>query len=173
MDYLIPEPWDIQWSRPYYNYEKHHQFFWSKIKDKAEGRILDIGCGSASCWKDTNVELYGIDFSKKGIEQALINYPNGQYLIGSFPTDYYDGMEFDTIVLSGIINYYYNLKPLLEMVKNASKTGCLVLITINVIQDFPGRKWDLERIKTEFSVLGEINAEFTEKIGWFVEIVVS
>lgn len=170
IDYKQPQPWDINWNRPYHNYEKHHQIFWSKIRAKSSGKILDIACGSASCWKGTNFDLYGVDFSKIAIREAKKNYPQGNFIVWRVPTNYYDGMGFDTIVLSGLVNYYYDLRLLLLMVKKAAKKGSKVLITINVIKDFPDREWTLERIKTEFSILGKVNAEFTEKIGWFVDV---
>lgn len=172
MDYTTPKPWDLNWSRPYSNYEKHHQFFWQKIREKAKGKILDIGCGSASCWKGTSVDLHGIDFSSSAIQEALKNYPDGHYLIDSFPSNFFRGGEFDTIVLSGVVNYYQDLSGLLRMVSEASKKGSLILITINVLKDFPDRQWGLLRIQEEFGFLGEVKAEFTEKIGWFIEIVI-
>lgn len=169
-DYTKSEEWDIIWSKPYSNYEKHHQLFWKLIREKAEGKILDIGCGSASCWKNLKVNLHGIDFSWWAIKEAVKNCPNGEFIQDRFPTNFYDGRGFDTIVLCGIINYYADLKPLLEMVKRAMRMNGKVLVTINVIDDFPDRHWDFKRVLDEFSCLGYVRPEFYDKIGWFIGI---
>lgn len=168
MDYTKPQIWDITWSRSYENYKKHHQVFWQKLRDKAYGKVLDMACGPACYWEGADIELYGVDFSDYAISEACKNNPKGKFLVDDLPTNYYDGMGFDTVVMSGLINYYQDIKPLMQMAIRVTKPKHVILITINVIDDFPDRHWDRERINKEFSAYGNIEAEFVEKIGWFI-----
>ena len=166
------ELWDTVWQRPYINYEKHHQVFWNKIKQRASGKILDLGCGSASCWKEEVRHLTGIDYSPIAIEEASKN-TSGRFLVGDIqqiPLDEKDE-KFDTIVLSGVINYYQDLTKIKEELKRLKADKCRILITINVIKDFPDREWNHERIVEEFKELGSVITEFVEKIGYFIEVV--
>jgi len=171
MNYTNPNIWDTIWSRPYENYKKHHQVFWNFIRKKAYGKVLDLACGAACYWKDCEIDLYGCDFSDYAISEAVKNNPQGKFLVDDLPTHYYDDQEFDTVVLCGLINYYRNLDPFMDMVQRVIKKGGLVIITINVIDDFPDRHWDKGRIHQEFDRYGEVKAHFTDKIGWFITIL--
>jgi hypothetical protein len=104
--------------------------------------------------------------------EAIKNCPNGHFEVEQVPTDKYNCMVFDTVVLSGLVNYYPNLKPLVKMVQNITKPGSTVIITINVLEDFPGRVWTDDEINNQFCSLGRIWSRFYEKIGWIVEIIV-
>lgn len=163
------ELWNQVWQRPYTNYEKHHQVFWEKIRQKATGKILDLGCGSASCWKGLTRDLTGIDYSEKGIGEARKN-AQGRFLIGNIENVPLNE-KFNTIVLSGIINYYPDLTKIKSELKRLSNKDTLILITINVIKDFPDREWNKDTIMKEFSDLGSVIFEFVEKIGYFIEII--
>jgi SAM-dependent methyltransferase len=116
------------------------------------------------------VELWACDFSEAAIAEAKRNCPQGRFLVEQIPTHIYDGNSFDVIVISGLVNYYRDLAPLTEMVARLTKAGSLILITINVIDDFPDRHWDEETIRSTFGTLGKLSVQFYEKVGWFVEI---
>lgn len=173
IDYTKPQIWDTIWSRPYENYKKHHQVFWKMIRQRAYGKVLDLACGAACYWNKTDIRLYGCDFSKEAIKEAKKNNPMGIFHVDTLPCKHYNDENFDTIVLSGLVNYYQNLTPLMRMVKKAIKPQGLCIVTINVIDDFPGRHWDLKRIEYEFGEYGKVEAYFAEKIGWFVTILIS
>lgn len=169
-DYTKPQIWDVVWSKPYENYNKHHQTFWNLIRQKAHGKVLDMACGPASYWSGLPIELYGCDFSDFAITEAVKNNLKGHFLIDDLPTHYYDGMRFDTVVMSGLVNYYQDLKPFMDMAILASRPGSLIIITINVIDDFPGRHWDMNEIENQFLPYGVVRAQFYPKIGWLVAI---
>lgn len=172
-NYTDSEIWDTIWSRPYSNYERHHEFFWGKIREIAHGKVLDIGCGSASCWKGADVELHGTDFSFEAIQQAMVNYPSGSFIHDEFPNSHYNGEDFDCVVMCGIVNYYRDLDGLIRMVRGAVKPGGKVIVTINVVKDFPDREWTAELINETFKTLGMVEAQFFDKIGWFVVVSVA
>lgn len=169
-DYTKPEIWNTIWSRPYENYKKHHQVFWNLIREKATGKVLDMACGAANYWSNLDIELYGCDFSESAIAEAVKNNPKGHFLVDEIPTNYYDNMGFDTVVMSGLVNYYPDLRPIMDMAMRASGTEALILITINVIDDFPGRHWDIEEIKKQFSPYGKVTSFWEDGIGWLVAI---
>lgn len=172
--YNNPQYWDIVWGRPYVNYEKHHQLFWDRIRKDSKGKILDVACGSGSCWKGLkNKDLYLVDFSPQAIREAHRNYPTGHFHVDTIPTHHYDDMTFDTVVLCGLINYYRSLTNIKKMIKRITKKGSKVIITINVIDDFPGRHWDAGTIRDEFEDISEnMTIDFVEKVGYYISIIV-
>lgn len=173
-DYTKPQIWDTIWSRPYKNYEKHHQFFWKKIRDRAHGRVADLGCGSASCWRIPHpleiVDLIGFDFSLDGVEEAKKNCPWGHFFVKDIVDLEIPSECHDTVVLCGVVNYYHDLKPLLDEAFRIAAPGGEVIVTINVIDDFPNRHWDVDEIHKQFSPYGKPLSWFEEGIGWFIAI---
>lgn len=162
--------WDIIWGRPYVHYESHHQLFWKLVREHAHGKILDLGCGSASCWKGSVAQVTGIDYSPQAIVEAKKNYPAGRFIVGDIQKVPLKG-QYDTIVLCGVVNYYRDLTAIKNELQRLAHRGTTILITINVIQDFPDRTWTTDRIEDEFLSLGQIYIRFYEKIGYFLEIV--
>lgn len=173
-DYTNPSIWNTIWNRPYANYEKHHDSFWKKIRSVSKGRVADLGCGSASCWRTFPpgiTLLAGFDFSTDGIREAKKNCPLGNFYVRDIVDTDAPSAFFDTVILCGVVNYYQNLKALLDEASRIAKPGGKVIITINVIDDFPNRHWDRKRIRKEFgSYTDVIEAEFIDGIGWFVAI---
>ena len=173
-DYTQPEIWDLVWKRPYSRYEKHHQIFWNEIRNRVSGRVADLGCGSASCWRIPHplaiIDLVGFDFSLAAIQEAKKNCPWGYFRVADLTSIPVGWQLYDYTVLSGIVNYYKNLKPILEEALRITKLNGHIIVTINVIDDFPNRHWDLDRIETEFLPYGIVKPRFYPKIGWLVEI---
>ena len=173
VDYTSSSPWDIIWNRPYSNYEKHHQLFWSKIRDVAKGKILDLGCGSGSCWKDYPQSITGVDFSKEAIYEAIKNCPGSTFLQCDLHRVMFTSHTFDTTVLCGVVNYYQNIEGIMREAARLTKPDGQIIITINVIDDFPDRHWDEERIQKEFGAYGSIHPQFFEGVGWLLVISIS
>ena len=170
MDYTSPVIWNKIWSRPYSNYESHHKFFWDEIKKKVIGSILDLGCGSSSCWKGTNFDITGVDISAIAIIESKKNCPQGKFYEGNIENIPLKD-KFDTIVLCGVVNYYEDLSKIKSEIIRLSKPSTRIFITINVIDDFPSRHWDGVRIAREFEKLGTfMRVEFFNKIGWLIQI---
>lgn len=161
--------WNVVWDRPYVRYEGHHQLLWKEIKARSKGKILDLACGSASCWKDFNGDITGIDYSVSGVREARKNCPSGRFYVGDAFAVPLPG-PYDTIVACGLVNYYRDLSKLKHELTRLALPGSKILITINVINDFPDRSWDIRLIEAEFRELGKIEALFFEKVGWLVVI---
>ncbi len=166
--YIKDSFWDLTWSRSYVSYEKHHQLFWDLIKENVYGSVLDLGCGSGSCWKEFkgSSDITGVDFSEVGCLEFTRN--TGYKAICSKIEDLDIEDTFDTVVIAGVINYYRDLFKIKQQLRKYAKRR--IIMTINVIQDFKDRVWDEETIRHEFRFLGEISIQFYEKIGWFIII---
>jgi len=168
----LKESWDILWERPYINYRKHHKLFWDLILDKADGHILDMGCGPSCIWENTDKDITGVDFSESAIKQSKINIPNGKFIVSDITSIPLED-TFDTIVLCGVVNYFPNLHSLRKEVKRLSTHNTRVIITINDMRGLNNRYWDLPTVEEEFSKWGTIeSAVFYEKIGWLIVVVV-
>lgn len=169
--YIIDSFWDLIWSRSYVNYEKHHQTFWKLTRDNAIGSVLDLGCGSGSCWssmsKDLSREIVGVDFSSVACAEFVKNVPGSTAYTSKIEDLDIDG-RFDTVVLSGVVNYYRDLEPIRKQLKRYAMKR--IIVTINVIKDFEDREWNPDLINREFGELGGLNARFYDKIGWFIII---
>jgi 2-polyprenyl-3-methyl-5-hydroxy-6-metoxy-1,4-benzoquinol methylase len=173
--YCTDSFWDNVWSRSYVNYEKHHQLFWKLIRDNARGKVLDLGCGSGSCWKGIPVgiqyqELTGVDFSYQACVEFCHNNP-GAKAVNDTVENFKWGI-YDTVVLSGVINYYHDLTGIIRTLTDNTTKGSVIIITINVIKDFEDRIWNEELISRTFGNLGKLHVDFYDKIGYFIIIEV-
>ena len=163
--------WDSYWSKPYFHYEKQHQFIWNLLLGKVYGHVLDLGCGSASCWKGKKIDLTGVDFSEQAIVEAKKNFPGGCFVKTNVQETGLND-QFDVIVLSGVVNYLQNLEPLRKEVLRLLKGSGKVLITINQVDDFLGRHWDDESVYKEFGKWGKVKEiNFFPKIGFLIEVI--
>jgi len=168
-EYLTSSYWNRVWTRPYSNYIKHHEFFWNKIKEIATGKILDLGCGPAYMWKDTCLDVTGVDFTEVGIKEAKRNNPNNTFIVSDITEIPLKG-SFDTIVLCGIVNYFKDFSKLFSEIKRLSHTGTKVVITINNLQDFPERVWDTTTVIVVFSKLGKVKLDYYDVYGFLIVI---
>ena len=167
-EYRTSEFWNKVWSRPYENYIKHHLVIWKEIRERSFGEILDLGCGSASCW--TGSKIVGVDFSDQAIVEAYKNCPDGEFIVSSIESVPID-KKFDTVVLNGVINYFPDLSKIRSEATRLSKNQ--VIVTINMLEDFPGRVWNQFTIDEEFGKWGLIREMVLfEKIAWLIRITV-
>lgn len=166
------EPWENYWLRPYIHYRKHHELFWGIIKDESSGKILDMGCGPACIWENTNKDVTGVDFSENAIKEAKTNVPSGNFIVSDV-TNIPLSESFDTIVLCGVVNFFPDLAYLRKEVKRLSTQGTKVIITINDLHGLNGRYWDIGEIMKEFGQWGNLKeSTFYERIGWLIVVVV-
>lgn len=78
---------------------------------KKGDRILDLGCGSASIWKELESRvcpddrLVGVDLSKNMILEAQSKYPGYEFKEGSFFNIPYEDGEFDIVIVSSAFHH--------------------------------------------------------------------
>ena len=84
------------WAESSWGYEGMKKF----INLVQKGKVLDLGCGSGFQSKyltEAGMELVGVDFSEKMIEEAANNVPEASFLVMDmldldFPDDEFDGV---------------------------------------------------------------------------------
>lgn len=132
--------WDIYWSRPYFRYEKHQEWFWGEVKALLKGKILDVGCGSASMWRGTDYDVTGFDYSPQGIEEAKKNYPKGRFFVSDLK-DFVPERVYDTVVCVGVAHYYLpDLSALRDALRASTRDRLVVTLNspvdINIFKDW-------------------------------------
>ncbi len=105
-------------------------FFATSIKDKGEGRLLDVGSGYGiflSLAKDLGWEVYGIELSEDACQFARKNFGLnvfcGDLKKASFPKDH-----FDVVTLWNVLDHTTNpLEQLLEIKRVLKDNGLLFI----------------------------------------------
>lgn len=107
-----------------------HHFLATSIKDKGEGRLLDVGCGYGiflNLAKDQGWEVYGIELSEDACQFARKNFSLnvfcGDLKEASFPKDH-----FDVVTLWNVLEHTTNpLEQLLEIKRILKDNGLLFI----------------------------------------------
>ncbi len=107
-----------------------HHFLATSIKDKGEGRLLDVGCGYGiflNLAKDQGWEVYGIELSMDACQLARknsgLNVFCGDLKEASFPKDH-----FDVVTLWNVLEHTTNpLEQLLEIKRILKDNGLLFM----------------------------------------------
>ncbi|MEL6867675.1 MAG: methyltransferase domain-containing protein, partial [Bacteroidota bacterium] len=89
-------------------------------KHAIKGRVLDLGCGNG--WftrylmEISGVEILGADINRLELEQAarLFNRENGHFAYGDIFAESWPTQYFQLIVLNSCIQYFPNLKALMD-----------------------------------------------------------
>lgn len=96
-------------------------------------KILDAGCGDGRfCYelKDENINLHGIDYSKKAIKFAKEFNPNTKFTIGNLNQTSFKDNYFDQIVLLDVIEHIFPKKiknVIKEINRILNKNGKLII----------------------------------------------
>ncbi|WP_411817544.1 class I SAM-dependent methyltransferase [Hyphococcus sp. DH-69] len=105
----------------------------AKIKPYIQGDLLDIGCqrGQLGQLVDDQITSYtGVDISADAISAARNENPHAQFValnIDQDPLPFRE--EFDTIVMSALIEHIFNLRLLGEGLSQALKPGGRIVLT--------------------------------------------
>lgn len=114
------------------------------------GTLLDVGCGWGRLfdfYKMKNADIYGIDISKKMIDEAKINYPNlvNNLKVSQSESLPYEDNFFDSVVCIGTFDCTYQEETFFEMMRVLKINGRL-LVTGKSIKY---RSDDIEATKAE------------------------
>src|SRR5690349_9370309 len=118
-----------------------HKIFHPLLKDGSlKGKkLVEIGCGNSS-WlpyfaKQFGLDVYGIDYSEEGCEQAekilqRENVDGTIYCTDAFnpAEDLYD--EFDIVISFGVVEHFSDTTSTLEAFSKYLKPGVLMIATI-------------------------------------------
>lgn len=122
--------------------EPSHTFYylWPQLQsllDKSKNRsILDMGCGNGhlvSYLLKQDYNAYGIDASENGITIAKQEYPDRFFLqdlsSGKLPSQL-NGLQFDTIISTEVIEHLYDPEGFIDFCKQAlQKDGEIIIST--------------------------------------------
>ena len=107
-----------------------------------KGRVLDLGCGTASMYKGTHVELLGVDFSLNALTEAKKNYPEGIFLQADITKRLpFPDKSFDTALLAGVLDWFYDSDAILKEARRVTKGKVLATL----LNGFRGHDWSSYR----------------------------
>ena len=78
---------------------------------KPKDRVMDLGCASASLWPlfrkllPSDITLVGVDLSPGMLEQARLQFPDGDFREGSFLSIPSGAGEFDVVIVSSAFHH--------------------------------------------------------------------
>ena len=154
--------WEKTWFRDYKRYNQHHREIWDALIPYLKGNIADLGCGTAVMYEGKNVSLIGLDWSEEALKQAKLHYPWGQYVLAKAEKTGLPSDQFDTIIMSGLLDYFEDWTELLTEARRILKKDGIIVATL--LQGFNGHNWteDVVRSKTDIKL-------FKHAVGnWFL-----
>jgi ubiquinone/menaquinone biosynthesis C-methylase UbiE len=97
---------------------------------KLDGKLLDVGCGAGyftSLIKRSrpDLEIYGVDFSRKAIEMAKKDFPEIKFLVASAHKLPFPDSFFDAVVMRQMLEHLKDPARALAEVKRVLKSGAL------------------------------------------------
>jgi 2-polyprenyl-6-hydroxyphenyl methylase/3-demethylubiquinone-9 3-methyltransferase len=98
-------------------------------------KVLDLGCGNGSLiatFRGRGWELYGLDISRSGIEQAKKHFENVEFFTGDATGDLttvFRPAQFDVIISTEVIEHVYNPRGLLRNCFQLLKPGGVLVIS--------------------------------------------
>ena len=134
------EYWDKTWLRNYDRYDRHHREIWEAVLPYLKGKVCDLGCGTASMYIGSNFDLIGVDWSKEALNEARLNYPQGNYLCASVTDTCLPEAYFDTVVMFGLLDYFEDWTPVIEEARRIVKPNGIIIGTL--LNKFNGHDWE-------------------------------
>ena len=127
---------DVRRSYIYYRYDQIFSEFFERQKNM---KLLEVGCGNSS-WlpyfrTKFGYEVWGIDYSKEGVESALekLSLPgsDGNIIYGDiFAQGLLQTNTFDIIVSFGLIEHFSDTSPLINRIVDLMKVNGVLLTSI-------------------------------------------
>lgn len=129
--------WNTTWNRPYGRYNKHHAEIWKAVEPFIKGKVVDLGCGPCVLYQGKDVDLTGVDFSASALDQARKNYPKGTYILADARETGLPDKEFDTCIMSGLLDYFEDWEVALKEARRITKKT----IIGTLFHSFEGHDW--------------------------------
>lgn len=133
------EFWDKTWSKPYGRYNRHHLEIWSAVFPFIGGKVADLGCGPCVLYKGKDIDLTGVDQSQEALNRAKEEYPNGKYVLADVRHTGLPSEEFDTVILSGVLDYFDDWNDILKEARRITKNEGHIVGTL--LNGFNGHDW--------------------------------
>ncbi len=146
IDFYDAKKWEINENRELEHRENQAlEYIRNTIESGA--KILDVGCGDGqflnaleSRTDDSNIDYYGVDYSKYKIEKASKLYHKKHFKFCNLETGipHKDAM-FDVVYSGEVIEHIYNPDFMLEECNRVMKTGGILIITTPNLQTWYNR----------------------------------
>lgn len=144
MNEELKEHWDREWERRFdksngsmiMNTQKYSQLCDLLAKhDFSQKYILEIGCGCGTMIKRFNWPHYvGMDYSQKGIENAIFLNPDKQFICGDILTYQFNTRQFDVFLALDVLEHVDDLSVLAQQVKTIASPGAVFISNIPLWQ---------------------------------------
>lgn len=141
-----------------------HEFEFFKKYINSGHTILDAGCGNGRLYeffKKDSINYYGVDSSKKLINIAKSNYPEGNFSIGNITELPYQDNKFDVVFCVATLHHIPSQKLRRQVIAEYSRVlkpgGYLIMTNWNLLNS----KWWPRLIKFTFKkILGKNPLDF-------------
>ena len=149
--------------------------YYDEIIAKAEGRILDIGCGNGHLLlplKHKGCEVYGVEINPKSV--SVCNKIGLKVFCGTLEEAKFSGEFFDMVILSQVIEHLYSPKNSLKEIRRILKPGGRLYIfcpnSESYLAKFFGKYWHGWHIPFHFYAFAEDTIRnLTHEVGFRVE----
>lgn len=88
-------------------------------------------------YKDSSIDLTGVDFSSAALAEAQKNYPSGRYVLSDIRHVPIADKIFDTVILSGVLDYYEQWDDFIIEAKRISRGK----VYATLLDKWRGRSW--------------------------------
>lgn len=113
---------------------KQVRFLRGLISLENQKKLLDLGCGAGNfleSLKDTEIDLWGIDISKKATDLAKARVKrSGQIICKNAQNLPFDDCEFDCLTAWGTVEHFPDTLLILEEIKRVVKKDAIVFIMV-------------------------------------------
>lgn len=130
-------------------------------------RVIELGCGMSyfpEMARLKGAESYGVDFSKKAIDQLQIEFPEVRYICCDATNTPFPNGKFEVVVSGEVIEHLESPQDLIdEMARICKKGGKIILSTPHLEFDDPEHLWELyeDDLKT---MMGKYGNTFVKTI---------
>lgn len=112
---------------------------WMTVLPFIKGRVLDLGCGPCVLYKDTDIDLTGVDWSEEALKKAKENYPRGTYICSDLLATNLIDKSYDTIVMLGVLDYFEDWELIMKEARRLKRDDGKIIATL--LNGFNGHDW--------------------------------
>ncbi len=154
---ITEDSWNERWKRlnrgprPLRPWRSHQDWLYSRLFKKfirKGARVIEIGCGG-SHWlpyfaKHFNADVWGLDFSSKGLETAQDALRRARYTATLVQADLFNDTQiptayFDVVWSAGFIEHFTNTTATIRAMANYAKPGGLIITSVPNLNGVMGR----------------------------------
>lgn len=124
----------VRWG---YEYISYIYFVINKLKELQFDSLIDVGCGDGKFLDEVYNKyphklLFGIDYSKRAIQYAILMNPNLRYICGDISEGEFVKNQFDVVTLIEVLEHIspHYIDNFIKALHNLTKTEGSLIITV-------------------------------------------